>query len=508
VKKESTLAYLRPLLPGSRILGCASIFLLGGLLLPALAQNTGNVDPTQTRDWAPGAIDNARLFLCDKTRVPCPSSQQSSQSTPSDIPQLEVDRDPHGQIGTFQPGGATNTEDNAFFQNIGANGRTCFTCHQPQNGWTISAASARFRFETSAGMDPLFRLVDGATCQTDDISTPVARLQAYTLLINKGLIRIGIPMPPGAQFAVTHVDDPYGCTTNSATGLTSPTTGILSMYRRPLPATNLGFLTTIMWDGREPSLASQSVDATLIHAQADSAPSPEQQAEIVAFETGLFTAQSFDQRALALDAASATGGPVTLSQQLGKFFVGVNDPFGSSFNPNIFNLYKPWLNLPAGAVDEARKSIARGEEVFNTTKINITGVAGLGNTVGFCGTCHDTPNVGNHSVKLPLNIGVSNAGADSPPALDISGLPVFTLQCTDGQTFVVTDPGRALITGNCADIGKVKGPILRGLAGRAPYFHNGSAATLMDVVNFYNQRFGIGFTAQQKQDLVNFLNTL
>jgi len=49
---------------------------------------------------------------------------------------------------------------------------------------------------------------------------------------------------------------------------------------------------------------------------------------------------------------------------------------------------------------------------------------------------------------------------------------------------------------------------LRGLAARAPYFHNGSAATLMDVVNFYDQRFSIGFTDQQKQDLVNFLNTL
>jgi cytochrome c peroxidase len=122
--------------------------------------------------------------------------------------------------------------------------------------------------------------------------------------------------------------------------------------------------------------------------------------------------------------------------------------------------------------------------------------------------------VGDHSVKAPLNIGVANAGANSPPALDISGLPVFTLKCTEptdplvGKIFTVTDPGRALISGKCEDIGKVKGPILRGLAARAPYFHNGSAATLLDVVNFYDQRFGIGFTAQQKSDLVNFLNAL
>ena len=264
-----------------------------------------------------------------------------------------------------------------------------------------------------------------------------------------------------------------------------------------------------MWDGREPSFASQSNHATLIHAEAIDGLSDDQQAEIVAFETGIFTAQIFDNKAHELHAAGATGGPKALSEQLSKFFVGVNDPFGSNFTSNIFDLFKPWLGVPGGSREaQDRKSVARGEDVFNTTKINITGVAGLPDMVGFCGTCHDTPNVGNHSVKAPLNIGIADAGANSPPGLDISDLPVFTLKCDDGQTFVVTDPGRALITGNCADIGKFKGPILRALAARAPYFHNGSAATLIDVVTFYNQRFGIGLTAQQKDDLVNFLKTL
>ena len=141
---------------------------------------------------------------------------------------------------------------------------------------------------------------------------------------------------------------------------------------------------------------------------------------------------------------------------------------------------------------------------------DVTGQPGI---AGFCGTCHDTPNVGNHSVKAPLNIGVANAGAaNRQPALDVSGLPVFTIWCTSGplsgQLFEVTDPGVALITGKCADIGKVKGPILRGLAARAPYFHNGSAATLKDVVEFYNQRFDIGLTDRQKADLAAFLGSL
>jgi len=65
-----------------------------------------------------------------------------------------------------------------------------------------------------------------------------------------------------------------------------------------------------------------------------------------------------------------------------------------------------------------------------------------------------------------------------------------------------------LISGKCADIGKFKGPILRGLAARAPYFHNGSARTLAEVVQFYDRRFALGLTDQEQRDLVNFLQAL
>jgi cytochrome c peroxidase len=496
------------------------ICLLSVASSPAIAQQPGDHGGGDVPAFAPGMINHMQAMRRFK------DPDRGVQPTPNVIPEFDRDIDPQGAIATFQPGGATFTANNAFFQNLGTNGRTCFTCHQPQNGWSVSAASVADRFAASAGTDPIFRLVDGATCPSANVSTLQAKRQAYRLLTDKGLIRIGLPMPAPTilQFAVTSVSDPYQCTTNAATGLTSPTSGIVSIYRRPLPSANLGFLSTIMWDGREPSLTSQAIDATLGHAQANAAPSPAQQTEIVAFETGIFTAQVFDNKARTLHEDGALGGPVALSLQLGKFFIGVNDPLGLNptgvpFNPNIFDVYRPWLGL-FGRDDDAqyRQSIARGEEVFNTTNINITGVAGLNDALkvssipGFCGTCHDTPNVGNHSVKAPLNIGIADAGANSPPALDISGLPVFTLQCTQGpltgQTFVVTDPGRALISGNCADIGKLKGPILRGLAARAPYFHNGSAATLLDVVNFYDQRFGIGFTSQQKSDLINFLNAL
>jgi cytochrome c peroxidase len=466
--------------------------------------------------FAPGMITHMQQMNQFK------DADHGSQPTPPIIPRYLPTVDPTGALATFQPNGATFTANNAFFQNLGTNGRTCFSCHQPQDGWSVSATSVAARFALSGGADPIFRLVDGATCPSDDVSTLRAKTAAYTLLINKGLIRIGLPIPAGAQFAVTNVKDPYNCNTNPVTGLTSQTSGIVSIYRRPLPSTNLGFLSAIMWDGREPSLSSQATNATLGHAQAATAPTPDQLAQIVAFESGIFTAQAFDLQAGSLSDDTSTGGPIALSLQLSSFFIGVNDPLGHNplgtpFTSQIFDLYRPWLG-PLGQEPAQRASIARGEEVFNNININITGVSGLNDDLGipsipgFCGTCHDTPNVGNHSVKAPLDIGIPDAGAKSPPLLDISGLPVFTLTCTQGpltgKTYAVTDPGRALISGQCKDIGRFKGPILRGLAGRAPYFHNGSAATLLDAVNFYDQRFGIGFTNQQKTDLVNFLNSL
>jgi cytochrome c peroxidase len=318
-------AYFKPLLFKAFRLPVAAFALLwplAGAAPPASPQNARNSVASETREWARGAIHHAQKMRVHKDR------DQGSQPTPLMISKLDIDDDPGGRIGTFQPGVATITANNAFFQNLGTNGRTCFTCHQPQTGWTISAADVRARFAASAGIDPIFRLVDGATCPTDNVSTLNAKRRAYKLLMDKGLIRIGLPMPsaPNLEFSVAVVDDPYGCTTNPATGLTSPTTGIMSMYRRPLPSTNLGFLTAIMWDGREPSLAQQCIDATLIHAQAAAAPTADQQKQIVDFETGIFTAQIFDDEAGSLRVHNATGGPIALSLQLSKFFVGVNDP--------------------------------------------------------------------------------------------------------------------------------------------------------------------------------------
>lgn len=431
----------------------------------------------------------------------------------STLPNPLNSTDPTGTLSTYSIAGGVDLS-NPFFKSLGTNGRSCGSCHVSSNAWSVTPPDLQARFASSNGLDPIFRPVDGANCPSADVSTYQARQAAYSLLLNKGLIRVSIAVHSPADFTITQIADPYGCP--------QTTTSQPALYRRPLPATNLNFLSAVMWDGRETvfgaspgksinltqSLTNQATDATLGHGQAAAPPTPLQLNQIVAFETALYTAQSNDENAGSLTAKGATGGPVNLSTQ--PFSIGINDSFGTSFNPNAFTLYNSWVSLSS---QPNRQAVARGEALFNNMPIEITGVAGLNHALGVqdfrgtCTTCHDSPNVGNHSFSVPLNIGTTAY----PPvlALDVSGLPVYTVQCAaGGPPIQVTDLGRAVISGNCADIGKVKGPILRGLAGRAPYFHNGAATTLNDVVEFYNQRFNINMTEQQKSDLAAFLQTL
>jgi cytochrome c peroxidase len=491
--------------------------------LTLLTSGVTGVSPARAADdtdWKREALSALLKMPHDR------DAETRGQVTPPVIPSLSLSRDPLGWIGSLNQAGATITADSPFFQNLGSNGRTCFTCHQPQNGWGISAAGVQQTFKDTDGMAPIFRPVDGAVCPTAGVLTMQERRDAYSLLLSKGVIRIGLPVPAGAEFSITAVSDPYGCNTAPSTGLTAPNSGIVSVYRRPLPTTNLGFVNAIMWDGREPSLQSQAVDATIGHAQGETPLTPEQVSAIVAFETGLLTAQNQVKTVGDLGADGATGGPNGLQDALAAFFPGINDPLGgnpqgTAFSSAVFDLYDPWI----GSADQNRAAIQRGQTVFNTKPIAITGVNGINDALGlpmlsgFCGTCHDSPNVGNHSVKLPINIGISNAGpfnaatgTGAAPILNIAGLPVFTVTCNagvhQGTVYTVTDLGRGMISGACADIGKVKGPVLRGLASRAPYFHNGSAASLDDVVTFYDQRFGIQFTEEERSDLVAFLNAL
>jgi hypothetical protein len=423
---------------------------------------------------------------------------------------------PGGVIGTF---GMEETDSaSPFFQELGTNGRRCVTCHQPAQAWTITPTELRDRFARTDGLDPIFRANDGSNCEGADVSTMRKRRRAFSLLLQKGLIRVKLEVPSRGEFDILKVDDPYRCGAPSTSA---------SMYRRPLPTANLKFLSAVMWDGRaskpgqgiREGLVNQVVDAVTGHAQG-AIPPTAQIHSIVAFELRLFSTQVVDRSAGALAAGVARSGPRVLGHEL--FCLGINDPLemlppmpgacGASsggLNPFVFTLFRGWTD----AASPHRQAIARGEAIFNTRQFVIDNVPGLNGHSedpvrrpilnGTCTVCHDTPNAGNHSVPMALNIGVADASRRT------ADLPLYTLRRrATGETIETSDPGRAMVTGKWNDVGKFKGPVLRALAARPPYFHDGSAATLADVIKFYDTRFQARFTEQEKADLLAFLQAL
>jgi cytochrome c peroxidase len=431
-------------------------------------------------------------------------------------------RNRFGVLRTIAVDGDPLDVSSPFFQSLGTNGRSCASCHVASTGWTISPDEVKARFNATRGLDPIFRTVDGSNSPHANVSTVTARRHAYSMLLNKGLIRVGLAIPAHAEFALVGVDDPYHYASAAE----------LSLFRRPLPATNLRFLTAVMWDGRESfaplgttpimsdatpeanaaalfsDLKHQANDATHSHAQGAFPLSDSQADAIMQFELNLATAQQTLDRAGDLDTCGAEGGPFFVAMQ--PFYVTINDALGADtsgapFNPNSMTLFSAW----ARTRKRERVEIARGAKLFGTKPIFITGVGGLNDALGVatikgtCTTCHDSPNIGNHSVALPIDIGLTDASRRTPD------MPLYTLRnLQTGKIRKTTDPGRALLTGRWSDIGKFKGPILRGLAARPPYFHNGLAADLGQVVEFYDTRFSIGFTAREKADLIAFLSAL
>ncbi len=417
-------------------------------------------------------------------------SQPGNTTPPPPSTFKETSPDASGTVETFS---STQVDkSNPFFIRLGTNNRTCNTCHVASDGWSITPVNLQQRFQSTQGTDPIFQVLDGANCPSDDVSTPSAAAAAYSQLLNSGLIRISLPVPPNAEFSIIAITDPYQCAETTAT---NP-----ALYRRPLPSTNLKFLNGIMWDGREPDLKTQAKDATMVHALPSTPPTDAQLQQIVTLESSLFTAQSADNQAGDLTAQGANGGPVFLSTQ--PFSPGINT--GAAFTPNAFTLYTNWANA-SGANGAAQQSVARGEVLFNTLPILISVVPGFNDVqgqpiiIGTCTTCHNTPNVGGDSLPDMMNIGTTSPTAN---------LPSYTVHCNDGSQLVTTDLGRAMVTGKCTDLSKFKVPGMRGLAARAPYFHNGSSATLLDVVNFYDQRFNMLLSDQQKAELAAFMSTL
>jgi hypothetical protein len=462
-----------------------------------------------------------------------------------------------GRVRILNAGGAFETQGHPFFTPLGTNGRACVTCHQPSNGMGLSVETIRRRWEETSGADPLFAAVDGSNCP----NLPQAERASHSLLLDRGLFRVFLPWPPRAadgsviqpEFAIEVVQDPTGCNTDPVYGLHSKTPTI-SVFRRPRPLANMKYLLELphgvppseflfyndksllprnpetggfaplqlMSDGRDLTLKIQARDAALNHLQAQGAPTEKQLAQIESFEKQVYSAQSYDKVGYELTGVGAPPG-------LGPEALEKGAPARLGNNPinRIFGSFAMWRDLPDTAPEsdvqhaqrEFRESVARGADIFYLRRFLISDVGmyndkGLGNPFKrSCGSgCHNTLLMGMDLAPGYMDLGLNNL----PWADERPDLPLFKVVCNAGaapqsylgRVIYTHDPARGLITGKCADVGASMTQQSRSLAARAPYFMNGSAANLRELVDFYDRRFNIGYSEAEKQDLVNFLGVL
>jgi len=379
-------------------------------------------------------------------------------------------------------------------------------------------------FRETDGNHPLFRPHDGANSPTADVSTEDARRTAYSMMLKHNTTRFSRAVPAAGfpEIAIDAVSDPYGFSTTTS----------WSSFRKANPVSVETKQVGITWTGAPtaviPRLQLLMNAAARAHALRTTDVPLDQQLAGANFMAGLSFAQAVDENAGRLDEDGALGGPENFANApfyIGQNALGGDTVTGAPFNPVVFTIFEAWRdedrkgphrhrhrhhgNRCDRERDRARAQIARGEDLFNTRGFDIRGVNGLNDALGqpvlrgTCSTCHNTPNIGGHSEFRLMDTGVVTRSVRNPD------YPVLTIRNkTTGEVKQVTDLGRGGSTGLWADIGKFKAPPLRGLRDRAPYFHDGSADSLQDVVRFYKERFGIRLDRDDEEDLVAFLRAL
>jgi cytochrome c peroxidase len=418
-------------------------------------------------------------------------------SLPNNFPHLN----PNGFSATFSTRGFVDLTTE-YSQAQGSNGRSCQTCHIPQQAWSINPSAIQLLFFLTGGTHPIFNALDADNPETGEFTTVGGRLAAYTMMLTRGVFRRGGAPRTAREWDLIAVDDPHGYACLPGPACTSAT-GRIVQWRRAMPTINFHVgSATVNWDGGN-SIGTDQLAGLENQARRNVTggqqgptlppfpdpllpPFDEIIPDIVNFETSLSTAQIFSFSAGFLNAGGALGGPEALSLM-----------------PKLsgaFDLFLAWTNSPI----PARAQIARGQALFNAVNLP---------SGRSCNGCHNSKNNGTSIGNVLFDIGTASAEARTPD------LPLYTLcrrvdpavSCVgnpNAETRQLTDTGRGNVTGAWNDLGRFKTPTLRALAQRAPYFHNGIAATIEDVVTHYEDFLGFVFTHQEREDLVAFLKAL
>jgi mono/diheme cytochrome c family protein len=352
---------------------------------------------------------------------------------------------------------------------LGGNGRSCADCHMPSDGFQLSPASARARYDALQAKreinknadDPLFRPVDA-----DDFRTNGDSASDFSNLVENGLVRVTMPLPLNVKLIDPATDQPTDETS-------------VDLWRAVMPVLNVAITgpdnVLPIWppgaprppimgqdpngpnrqggyqhDARFGSLQEQARGALIAHAQVSVEPPERMLDDLAAFQQSLFSAPTVEQLADAILSGSTT----------------FSDP-----------------DPPLNELEQ------QGKVVFNRACAQCHGGT-LHPSGSTAETAFARPLVRYHTIQTACPRPTTDGYAPCPDRLARNARKYrITLANGTFQFVTTSDPGRLLLTGQPADLGVMDPTQLRGISRTAPYFHNNSAATLEEVLDHYDAFF-------------------
>jgi hypothetical protein len=327
---------------------------------------------------------------------------------------------------------------NFFLPFPGGNGRSCATCHNPGDGFSISPATiearwqalARLRSHNRCADDPLFRSIDADDGDSD-----------FRLLRQRALFKVRVPLP-----ARVRLTDHPGATE-------------VTVSRAATPLDMLAHTAPYQQDRGAATLEQQALGAVNMHMQPTEQPTPDFLASVAAFQRQIFSSRQAAAVARAID----SGRPLPQDPPL--------TPFEHRGKQRFDDLCGGCHGGPAQVQNRENRIFPPFDGTTNPVSLNVV-------------------------ISNPAPPGFPASPLRGPDR----DLPTqrFTVDLPDGTTTIIesSDPGTVLT--DPASLEKVAGnqvfnrfdiPQLRGINATAPYFHDHRARTLEEVVKHYQAFF-------------------
>ncbi len=329
---------------------------------------------------------------------------------------------------------------NFFRPFAGGNGRSCATCHDPRDGFSLSPARVearwqrlqRARRDDPSAADPLFRPLD-ADDGVDD----------FTLLRTRALFKVRVALPPRVRLT----DDP------TATHVT--------VSRAVTPLNLLKHTAPYQLDRSAATLEAQALAAVNQHMEPTAQPSTAFLESVAEFQRHIFSSA----KVRALSAAIDRGAPIPS-----------HDPPLTELEQRGKERFDDFCGRCHGGPAQVRNLENRIFPPFDgsTNPVSINVIVSNPPPAGF----------GASPIQGP--------GFDLPAQR-------FSIDLPNGSSIVLTssDPGTVLTDENALEtvggnqvFNRFDIPQLRGINQTAPYFHDHRARTLEEVVGHY-QRFNV-----------------